>query len=44
VLHSTFELSQEPMRFIHVLCNTFELLQEPMRFIIMCYLNICKNQ
>jgi len=29
----TFELQQEPMRFILVLRSTFELLQEPMRFL-----------
>jgi len=34
LLHpSTFELQQEPMRFILVLLIMFELQQEPMRFI-----------
>jgi len=34
VLRITFELQQEPMRFIFVLRITFELLQEPMRIIL----------
>jgi len=33
VLHITFELQQEPMRFVFILRITFELQQEPMRFV-----------
>ncbi|ROI16562.1 Ankyrin repeat domain-containing protein 53 [Anabarilius grahami] len=35
VIASTFELPQEPVRFILMLRSTFELPQEPVRFILM---------
>jgi len=36
VLHSMFELPQEPIRFILVLHSTFKHHQEPTRFVLTC--------
>ncbi len=45
MLRSTFELLQEPMRFVLVLRSTFELLQEPMRFVLVyaARLSFCRT-